>query len=74
MTVPLPAPVDPSSQALAAQINDREYYVEVLLAQQDPVALENADGVSCAPAVRDDPDNAYFGGFVIPQEISLQCQ
>jgi hypothetical protein len=23
--------------------------------------------------VRDDHDNAYFGGFVFPQEIALQC-
>lgn len=73
MSVPLPAPVDPRTQALATEIYDREYYVQVELAQQDPVALENADGVPCGATVRDDHENAYFGGYVIPQEIALQC-
>lgn len=73
MKVPLPQPVDPRTQALAVEINDREYYVEVLLAQQDPIALENADGVPCGATVRNDTENAYYGGFVIPQEIALQC-
>jgi len=74
MKVPLPEPVDPLTRKLAAQVADREYFVEVLMAQQDPVALENADGVPCQAAVRDDPANAYYGGYVIPQEVSLQCQ
>jgi ABC-type uncharacterized transport system substrate-binding protein len=73
MTVPLPKPVDPRRQALATEIYDREYYVEVDLAQKDPVALENAAGVPCGASVRDDHENAYFGGFVFPQEIALQC-
>ena len=74
MKVPLPQPVDPRTAALAAEIYDREYYVQVDLAQQDPVQLENADGVSCGATVRDDTENAYFGGVVIPQEIALQCR
>jgi len=74
MSVPLPASVDPRTQALAVEINDREYYVAVELAAQDPIALVNAEGVPCSSMVRDDTDNAYFGGFVIPQEITLQCR
>jgi ABC-type uncharacterized transport system substrate-binding protein len=73
MTVPLPHPVDPYKQALAIEVNDREYYVAVELAENDPVTLENAAGVTCAASVRDDHENAYFGGFVYPQEIALQC-
>jgi hypothetical protein len=73
MKVPLPQPVDPRSHALATEIYDREFYVEVDLAQKDPVALENADGVPCGATVRDDHESAYFGGFVFPQEIALQC-
>ena len=42
MTVPLPQPVDPRTAALATEIYDREYYVQVDLAQQDPVSLEKA--------------------------------
>jgi len=74
MKVPLPQPVDPRKAALAAEIYDREYYVQVDLAQQDPVRLENADGVPCGATVRDDTESAYFGGVIIPQEIALQCR
>ena len=74
MMVPLPQPVDPRSAALAAEIYDSEYYVQVDLAPQDPATLENADGAPCSATLRDDPKRAYFGGVVIPQEISLQCR
>jgi ABC-type uncharacterized transport system substrate-binding protein len=74
MKVPLPQPVDPRAVALAAEIYDSEYYVQVDLAQQNPVTLENADGAPCSGALRDDTKRAYFGGVVIPQEILLQCQ
>jgi len=73
MQVPLPQSVNPYTQALAVEVNDREYYVAVELAEQDPVTLENAAGVKCGATVRDDHENAYFGGFVYPQEIALQC-
>jgi len=74
MKVPLPQPADPRSAALSAEIYDSEYYVQVDLAQQDPVTLENADGAPCSATLRDDTKRAYFGGVVIPQEISLQCR
>jgi ABC-type uncharacterized transport system substrate-binding protein len=74
MTVPLPRPVDPRTAALATEIYDREYYVQVELAQQDPVSLENAHDVPCGATVRDDIEGAYFGGVIMPQEIALQCR
>ena len=73
MKVPLPQAVDPRTAALATEIYDIEYYVQVDLAQQDPVSLENAGELPCGATVRDDTENAYFGGVVIPQEIALQC-
>jgi ABC-type uncharacterized transport system substrate-binding protein len=74
MNVPLPQPVDPRTVALATEIYDREYYVQVDLAQQDPVSLENAGDVPCGATIRDDTESAYFGGVIIPQEIALQCR
>lgn len=74
MKVPLPQPVDPRTAALTAEIYDSEYYVQVDLAQQDPATLENVDGAPCSATLRDDTKRAYFGGVVIPQEISLQCR
>ena len=73
MKVPLPQAVDPRTAALATEIYDIEYYVQIDLAQQDPVSLENAGDLPCGATVRDDTENAYFGGVVIPQEIALQC-
>jgi ABC-type uncharacterized transport system substrate-binding protein len=74
MTVPLPQPVDPRTAALATEIYDREYYVQVDLAEQDPVSLEDAGDLPCGATVRDDIEGAYFGGVVMPQEIALQCR
>ena len=73
MTVALPQPVDPRTAALATEVYDNEYYVQVDLAQQDPVSLENAGDLPCGATIRDDTESAYFGGVVIPQEIALQC-
>jgi len=73
-SVKLPKPVDPKTQKLRVEINDREYYVEVDLAQDQPVLFHGNQGVTCTPKVRDDTENAYYGGFVNPQEITLSCQ
>ncbi len=73
MQVKLPQPVDPYAEALAVEVNDREFYVEVDLPEKDAVTLRNAGGVKCGATIRDDLENAYFGGFVYPQEIALQC-
>jgi ABC-type uncharacterized transport system substrate-binding protein len=73
-SVKLPHPVDPRTQHLKVEINDREYYVEVDLAEEKPILFHGNEGVTCTPKVRDDHENAYYGGFVFPQEITLSCQ
>ena len=72
-SVKLPKPVDPRTQKLKVEINDREFYVEVDLAQEQPILFHGNTGVTCTPKVRDDTENAYYGGFVNPQEITLSC-
>jgi tRNA threonylcarbamoyladenosine biosynthesis protein TsaE len=72
-SVKLPKPVDPKSQKLKVEINDREFYVEVDLAEQQPILFHGNQGVACTPKIRDDTENAYYGGFVNPQEITLSC-
>jgi tRNA threonylcarbamoyladenosine biosynthesis protein TsaE len=72
-TVKLPKPVDPKTQKLKVEINDREFYVEVDLAKDQPILFNGNQGVTCTPKIRDDTENAYFGGFVYPQEITLSC-
>ncbi len=70
----LPTPVDAKQQKVGISVYDNEYYVEVLLAQADPVKLEGAGNEACKASVKDDQTHAYFGGFVVPQLIELSCQ
>lgn len=72
--VKLPKPVDPRRQALALEINDRSYYVEVLLAKQDPIEFRGQGGPPCSASVTKDVKNAYYAGFVFPQRIAVQCR
>lgn len=72
--VPLPKPIDPRTEHLAVEVYDHEFYVEVDLHKAEPVRFSKMQGINCAPAIRDDPSRAYFGGFVNPQEITLTCK
>jgi ABC-type uncharacterized transport system substrate-binding protein len=73
--VSLPHPVD--SGAIALEVNDREYFVEVLLAKDRAISLrENAGNyvTNCHASATKDEKNAYYGGFVFPQRITLACK
>jgi ABC-type uncharacterized transport system substrate-binding protein len=72
--VNLPKPVDPRTQDIALEINDREYFVEVLLAKGQPITFKGLAGLTCMPSVTKDEKNAYYGGFVFPQQIKLKCK
>lgn len=72
--VKLPTPVDPTKQAMALEINDREYYVEVLLAKENPILFKGQGSLACSASVTKDVKNAYYGGFVYPQRIAVQCR
>lgn len=72
--VKLSKPVDPLKQDFAVEINDREYFVEVLLAKEQPITFQGMNGISCEPSVAKDVKNAYFGGFVFPERITLKCK
>jgi len=71
--VKLPKPVDPVRQSLALEINDRSYYVEVLLAKQGAIAFEGQGSLACGASVTKDVKNAYYAGFVFPQRVAVQC-
>lgn len=75
--VTLPKPVDPAT--IAVEINDREYFVEVLLAKGQPITFRDAtgtalSGIACEASVAKDEKNAYYGGFVYPQRITVACR
>jgi ABC-type uncharacterized transport system substrate-binding protein len=75
--VDLPQPAEPRDIAL--EVNDREYFVEVLLAKDNPIVFKDKSGgaltgIACEPAVTKDEKNAYYGGFVYPQQIKVACK
>lgn len=73
--VTLPQPAEPP--AIALEVNDREYFVEVLLAKDHAISFRDSGGQdlgNCTASVAKDEKNAYYGGFVFPQRITLACQ
>jgi hypothetical protein len=46
----------------------------VLLAKGTPIAFQGMRAISCQPTVQKDIKNAYYGGFVFPQQIKLKCR
>lgn len=73
MTFRFPKPIDVRRDTAEISVYDHEYYVEVLLAQSNPVLIEGDPAAACKVSVRDDPEHAYFGGFVTPQLIEVTC-
>lgn len=71
--IPLPEPADPRRTPLAAAVYDEEYYIEILLAETDPVSVEGEAGAGCRTDIQDDAENAYYFGMVYPQKVSLLC-
>ena len=61
-------------QDFAVEIDDRTYFVEVLLAKDNPIKIEGLKEFSCQPVVTLDKKNAYYGGYVIPEQIKLTCK
>lgn len=72
-TLPLPEPVDPAAVSVAAGVYDAEYYVEVLLDQEDPVRFRGMDSGACIFDIREDAGNPIYFGMVYPLVITLHC-
>ena len=72
-TLPLPEPLDPRAVSFAAGVYDAEYYVEVLLDQDDPVRFRGMDSGACIYDIREDTENPIYFGMVNPLVITLHC-
>jgi ABC-type uncharacterized transport system substrate-binding protein len=70
-TLALPEPVDPGAERVAAAIYDSDYYVEILLDQDDPVRFEGIPNGACTFAIREDLENPVY--MVNPLTITLSC-
>jgi ABC-type uncharacterized transport system substrate-binding protein len=72
-TLPLPEPVDPASLAFTAGLYDDEYYVEVLLDENDPVHFAGLPSGACTFEIHEDTANPIYFGMVYPLAIELKC-
>jgi ABC-type uncharacterized transport system substrate-binding protein len=72
--VQLPKAIDPVHDGFVLEANDRTYYVQMTLAEKQPFAFTGLKGLACKPNVEKDVANAYYGGFVYPERITLKCQ
>jgi ABC-type uncharacterized transport system substrate-binding protein len=72
-TMPLAKPVDPGADRFAAGIYDPEYYVEVLLDEDDPVRFEGLPSGACTYAIQEDSEHPIYYGMVYPLTIVLSC-
>lgn len=72
-TLPLPAPIDPAHVSFAAGVYDPEYYVEVLLDENDPVRFAGLPPGACTFDIREDTANPIYFGMVYPLAITLNC-
>jgi ABC-type uncharacterized transport system substrate-binding protein len=73
-TLPLRQPIGPGASQFAAGIYDPEYYVEVLLDEDDPVRFEGLPSGASSYAVREDSEHPIYYGLVNPLTIVLSCQ
>jgi ABC-type uncharacterized transport system substrate-binding protein len=72
-TLSLPAPVDPAAAEVAVGVYDPEYYVELLLDEDDPVRFAGLPNGACTFDIREDQENPIYFGMVYPLMIKLAC-
>jgi ABC-type uncharacterized transport system substrate-binding protein len=72
-TLALPEPVDPASADLALGVYDPEYYVELLLDEDDPVRFAGLPSGACIFELGEDTEHPIYFGMVYPLMIKLAC-
>ncbi|MFO1068590.1 MAG: DUF1007 family protein [Geminicoccaceae bacterium] len=72
-TLELPEPVDPLAAPLVLGVYDETYYIDVLLAEQDPVKLSGEPPPGCRFQVFEDTAHPIYFGTVAPQSVDLTC-
>ena len=66
-------PLDPALYPVTLELKDPEFAVYAVLTGDEPALLRGDTQKRCRAAIRDDRENPYFDGTVIPQEIRLVC-
>lgn len=72
-SLPLREPVDPSGGRLVLSLYDETYYIDILLAGEEPVRLAGAPD-ACRWALFEDAANPIYFGLIHPQAVDLSCE
>jgi len=72
-TLDLPEPVDPLKQGIAIATFDETYYIEILLAEIDPIRFDGAKGVACQVQISRDESLALAYGVGTLENVKLLC-
>lgn len=72
-TLAVAEPLDPAQGPLTAGIYDESYFVDVMMEETDPVRFEGVPSGACHYELREDPAEAIYSGFVIPQTVTVRC-
>lgn len=70
--VPLPEPVDPTSQAVDVAFYDDTFYTD-LYTEDGWTTLSGDQVAGCVPVHEVDYDSPYYYGVVFPTRIGLRC-
>ncbi|MBM3599692.1 MAG: DUF1007 family protein [Alphaproteobacteria bacterium] len=72
-TLDLPKPIEPLKQGISLAIYDDTYFVEIMLAETDPVRFKGAKGVACHIKINRDESLATAYGVGTLEKVELMC-
>lgn len=72
-TLDLPQPIEPLKQDVQLTILDETYFVEILLAETDPIRFEGMRGIACRTRIDRDESLAAAFGVGLVEAVNLTC-
>lgn len=69
----LAEPLDPRAQPLMVGVYDETYYIDLALADKNPIALLGEGGKGCRHEIVEDKETPLYFGMVFPKVVRLAC-
>lgn len=68
-----PQPVDPRSQSLRFSTYEETFFIDIDFPDAGAIKLIGEGAEGCRATMAPDPENAIFGGAVIPKKVEITC-
>ncbi|MBX9635721.1 MAG: DUF1007 family protein, partial [Magnetospirillum sp.] len=68
-----PKPIDPRKQSLKFSTYEESFYIDIDFPDAGAVKLIGDGSEGCGFTMTPDPENAIFGGVVIPKKVEIAC-